>query len=110
MKLNDTVIAEYVDTYGVIRKVLVSPEVQDVVRGVPLLDISGLGLPHDVEIEFLKGLESLGVTTYEDVLKPGGAELVGAALRAALRTSVHEVVSLCVRELTLLKEAGYGGQ
>lgn len=110
MKLTDAVMAEYTDTSGVKHKVLVTPEDQDVVRGVPLLDLGGLGLPKDIEIELLKGLESVGITQYSDVLKPGGAELVATALRAALRTSVHDIVSLCNQEQKLLEEAGYASR
>ncbi len=107
MILTDAVKSDYTDQDGVVRRVLITDEEQEVIRGVPLLDVSGLGLPKDIEVEFLKALNGYGILEYSDALKPGGAEAVAGALRSALRVSVHDVLSLCQREQDYLKEAGY---
>ncbi len=105
--LEDYYAVEYVGHDGVLRKVLISDEDQDLLAGIPLLDLGGLGLPQDIETRFREALWSVGIKEYADALKPGAGELIMMALRSALKVSTSDVVRHCQGENNLLKEAGY---
>lgn len=76
--------------------------------GIPLLDLSGLELPEDIEAALRRELWARGIREYADALHPGAADEIAAALRAAIRLSVSSIVLICQGEQALLKEIGYG--
>lgn len=105
--LEDFYPAEFAGHDGVMRRVLLSDEDQDLMSGIPLLDLGKLCLPKDIESRFREALWSVGIKEYSDALKPGASELIMTCLRSALKVSVSDVVTLCQGENKLLKEAGY---
>ncbi len=94
---------EYTDSYGVGHLVLVNDPNMPPEDGVPLLDLNGLSLPEDIEIALRRELWARGLKEYADILAPGKADVVGAALRSALRFAVAEIIEHCRREYGLLR-------
>lgn len=76
--------------------------------GIPMLDLSALELPADIEAALRQELWARGICEYADALRPGAAEAIAGALRAAFKVSVSSIMLISQSELTLLKEAGYG--
>lgn len=92
---------------GAPRRVLVK-EGQHPEVGIPLLDLSALELPEDIEALLRQELWARGICEYADALRPGAAEDIAGALRATFKAAASSIVLISQREHQLLKEAGYG--
>ncbi len=107
MNLNGMIKHEYQDDRGVPRTILVKDSFQVVDEGIPLLDLSGLELPREMEDCLVLNLRLQGIAEYADALKPGSQDKIAQALRAVIKASVQDVLTICQREQSLLSEAGY---
>lgn len=72
--------------------------------GVPLLDLSSLELPEEVEARLRIELWARGIQEYTDALQPGANAKIAAALRGAFKMAVSSIVTLCSTEHKLLTE------
>jgi hypothetical protein len=93
---------------GAPRRVLVK-EGQPPEVGIPLLELGALELPEDIEAALRRELWARDIREYADMLRPGAAAEISAALRAALKVSVSTLIQISQGEVQLLKEAGYDG-
>lgn len=75
--------------------------------GIPLLDLGALELPRDIEAKLREALWARGIREYQDALQPGAAERIAGALRAALKLSVSDIITVAQGEHQILVEAGY---
>jgi len=97
---------DYEDIQGIPRRVLVK-DGNDPETGIPLLDLSALGLNEEIEAHFYQVLWSQGIREYKDLYQPGAAGKVMAALRSAFKVAVSEVMAIRDKETKLLVEADY---
>ena len=109
MNLKGMIKHEYQDDRGVPRTILVRDTFQSVDEGIPMMDLSGLELPQDLEDRLVLNLRLQGIVEYADALKPGSQDKIAQALRAIIKASVQDVLAICQREQSLLEGGGYRG-
>lgn len=107
MNLKGMVKAEYTDDHGIRRPVLVKDEFQDACEGIPLMDLGGMDLPKELEGRLLGNLRDMGIVEYRDALMPGASDKIAQAIRATIKASVQDVLTICQGEYKMLQEAGY---